>query len=98
MGYWIYLIAAFVVLFMAFFIREIARVRRVRKALSKAHEYPKSPCGNDKDHYEWEEVGWSCPHCAAIKLANDEFQQRQKDINDLADAVAKRIKEWEGQR
>ena len=54
MGYGIYLIAAFVVLSMAFFIREIASVRRVRKALSKAHEYPKSPCGNDKDHYEWE--------------------------------------------
>ena len=96
---WMLIVGIIMLYVLYLMVSEFMAVRRIRVKMSKAIPYPPSPCGNDKEHYEWEEeVGWNCPHCAAIKMENDEFQKRQRDINDLADAVAKRIKEWEGQK
>lgn len=65
-----------------------------------------APCGDDKAHYAYLDVGWSCPVCAAAAYARAEREliavkerlQAEKDAafaEKVANAVVRALKEHE---
>lgn len=48
---------------------------------------PPAPCGDDKEHYYWEEIGWSCPVCSGI----EDRKREQREKEELAEMIAQKV-------
>lgn len=59
---------------------------------------PMPPCGDKKEHYEWEAEGISCPHCLIIQVSKraKEHQKKiderkRKEQEELATNIANKV-------
>ncbi len=66
-----------------------------------------APCGDDKTHYAYRDVEWSCPVCAAVAYARAEREliavkerlQTEKEaafVEKIAEAVVRKLQKQRG--
>ena len=52
---------------------------------------PPAPCGNDKEHYYWIGIGWSCPVCLGKRQRAEQLAKEERDLDRLASKIASRL-------
>jgi hypothetical protein len=65
---------------------------RAKAEVERIKALPPAPCGNQEEHYYWEEQGMlPCPICRGQRTAARHAAEKERDLNLLADKIVARL-------